>query len=61
MHAYMTSETSPDAPTTLLIATDTLTGLSMAYVVPQKGKGLYARAELKKFLYECGRTFGTLQ
>ena len=37
------------------------TGLGLAVVVPSKGENDYAKAELKKFIYECGRTFGVLQ
>ena len=45
----------------LLVATDIRTGLSMSVVVPQKGQLAYSAAELRKFIYECGRTFGMLQ
>ena len=60
-YAFMTSESSPDVQVTILNAVDVLTGIGLSVVVPGKGKGLYAKAELKKFLYECGRTFGILQ
>ena len=33
----------------------------MAVVVPRKGGNDYGVAEVKKFIYECGRTFGVLQ
>ena len=46
---------------TLLVAADILTGLSMAVVVPTKGGIAYSTAELRMFVYECGRTFGILQ
>ena len=32
-----------------------------AVIVPSKGENDYAAAELKNFIYECGRTFGILQ
>ena len=35
--------------------------MGLSVVVPHKGKGLYPKAEIKKFLYETGRTFGILQ
>lgn len=56
----MTSESNPDVQVTILTAADVLTGIGLS-VVPRKGKGLYAKAELKRFLDECGRTFGILQ
>ena len=40
---------------------DIVTGLEMTIVIPSKGNDNYAAAELKKFIYECGRTFGILQ
>ena len=45
----------------ILSACDIQTGLGMAVVVASKGENDYAIAELKKFIYECGRTFGILQ
>ena len=45
----------------ILSACDVQTGLGLAVVVPSKGENEYAKAELKKFIYECGRTFGVLQ
>ncbi|OLQ00764.1 hypothetical protein AK812_SmicGene16545 [Symbiodinium microadriaticum] len=45
----------------LLTAVDIVTGLGMTIVIPSKGNDDYAAAELKKFIYECGRTFGILQ
>ena len=56
-YSFMTSESSPDVQVTILNAVDVLTGLGLSVVVPGKGKGLYAKAELKKFLYECGKGF----
>ena len=40
---------------------DGQTGLSTAVVVPNKGRHSYSVAELKKFIYETGRTYGILQ
>ncbi len=45
----------------LLTAVDIVTGLGMTIVIPSKGNDDYAAAELKKFIYECGRTFGIVQ
>jgi len=44
----MTSEGSPEVQVTILNAVDVLTGIGLSVVVPNKGKSLYARAELKK-------------
>ena len=61
-YAFMNDENSPtDQQATILTLVDCLTGLGMACVTPFKGKSLYAKAEIKKILYECGRTFGVLQ
>jgi hypothetical protein len=57
----MTSEMDPEQQTTLLNAVDVTTKLAMTCVVPRKGRSRYAKAELKKFILEIGRTFGTLQ
>ncbi len=40
---------------------DIQTGLATAVVVPAKGRHTYSVAELKKFIYETGRTYGILQ
>ena len=45
----------------LLTAVDIVTGLGMTIVIPSKGNDDYAAAELKKFIYECGRTSGIVQ
>ena len=45
----------------LLTPVDIVTGSGMSVVIPSKGRDDYAVAELKKFIYECGRTFGILQ
>jgi len=59
--SFLTSESSPDKQVTVLNAVDVLTGMGLSVVVPHKGKSLYGKAELKKFIYECGRTFGIVQ
>eukprot|EP00439_Symbiodinium_sp_Y106_P076221 s2319_g15.t1 len=47
---------------TILNATDVQTGYSMAVVLPSKGSvAKYAVAELRKFVFEIGRTFGIVQ
>ena len=43
-----------------MTATDVQTGLATSVVVPAKGRHAYGIAELKKFVYETGRTFGIL-
>ena len=59
---YCFHSTDPALPLRkLLTAVDIVTGLGMSVVVPSKGSDDYAVAELKKFIYECGRTFGILQ
>ena len=60
-YSFMTSEMDPEQQTTLLNAVDVTTKLAMTCVVPRKGRSKYAKAELKKFILEVGRTFGTLQ
>ena len=47
---------------TILNATDVQTGYSMAVVLHSKGSvEKYAVAELRKFVFETGRTFGSIQ
>ena len=46
---------------TILTATDVQTGLATSVVVPATCRHAYGIAELKKFVYETGRTFGILQ
>ncbi|CAE7248181.1 unnamed protein product [Symbiodinium microadriaticum] len=47
---------------TILNATDEQTGYSMAVVLPAKGSiEKYAVAELRRFVFEVGRTFGIVQ
>ena len=59
---YCFHSTHKDLPLQkILSACDALTGLGLAVVVPSQGENDYAKAELKKFIYECGRTFGVLQ
>ena len=54
--------TGPDVgQRTVLTAVDVQTGLATAVVVPNKGRHQYSVAELKKFIYETGRTYGILQ
>ena len=45
----------------VLTAVDIQTGLATAALVPHKGRHKYSVAELKKFIYETGRTYGILQ
>ena len=40
---------------------DVQTGLGMSAVVPQKGRQKYCVAELKRFVFETGQSFGILQ
>ena len=57
---YCFVNTGPDVgQRTVLTAVDVQTGL--AIVVPNKGRHQYSVAELKKFIYETGRTYGILQ
>ena len=59
---YCFVNTGPDVgQPTILTAVDVQTGLSTAVVVPNKGRHSYSVAELKKFIYETGRTYGILQ
>ena len=44
-----------------LSACDVQTGMGIAVVDPSKGQREYAKAELQKFIFECGRTFSILQ
>ena len=47
---------------TILNATDVQTGYAMAIVLPAKGSiEKYAVAELRRFVFEIGRTFGIVQ
>ena len=47
---------------TILNATDAQTGYAMAIVLPAKGSiEKYAVAELRRFVFEIGRTFGIVQ
>ncbi|CAE7242687.1 unnamed protein product [Symbiodinium sp. CCMP2456] len=47
---------------TILNATDVQTGYAMAIVLPAKGSvEKYAVAELRRFVFEIGRTFGIIQ
>ena len=46
---------------TVLTAVDIQTGLGSAVVTPSKGKDQYCIAELKRFVFEIGRTYGIIQ
>jgi hypothetical protein len=46
---------------TVLTAIDVRTQMCMAAIVPSKGATPYTIAELKRFLFECGRTYAVLQ
>ena len=50
-----------EARATVLTAIDVRTQMCMAAIVPSKGAIPYAIAELKRFLFECGRTYAVLQ
>ena len=59
---YSFVNTGPDVgQRTILTVVDVQTGLSTAVVVPNEGRHSYSVAELKKFIYETGRTHGILQ
>ena len=46
---------------TVLTAVDIQTGLGSAVVTPSKGRDQYCIAELKRFVFEIGRTYGIIQ
>ena len=59
---YCFHSTRKDLPLQkILSACDVQTALGLAVVVPSKGESEYAKAESKKFIFECGRTLGVLQ
>ena len=59
---YCVVQTGPDVGKRLVLtAVDIQTGLATAVLVPHKGRHKYSVAELKKFIYETGRTYGILQ
>ena len=59
---YCLVDTGPDVGKRLVLtAVDIQTRLATAVVVPNKGRHTYSVAELKKFIYETGRTYGILQ
>ena len=60
-YGFLTSSLDPDQQTTALHAVDVITKLGMSVVVPRKGRSRYAKAELKKFIMEVGRTYGIVQ
>ena len=45
----------------ILTAVDVQTGLACASIVPSKECSNYSITEIKKFIYECGRTYGSVQ
>ena len=59
-HAFTTIP-EEDVRATVLTAIDVRTQMCMAAIVPSKGATPYAIAELKRFLFECGRTYAVLQ
>ena len=46
---------------TILNGGEMMYGLALACVVPNKGRSVYAEGELRRFIFETGRTFGVLQ
>ena len=59
---YCVVQTGPNVGKRLVLtAVDIQTGLATAVLVPHKGRHTYSVAELKKFIYETGRTYGILQ
>ena len=46
---------------TIITAADVQTAYPISVMVPAKGLDNYCEAELKRFIYEIGRTHGTLQ
>jgi hypothetical protein len=44
---------------TCLNAVDVMSGLALSVVVPCKGRSVCAQAELRRFVLETGRAFGT--
>ena len=54
--------TENDLPKRILNTTDIQTGYTMVIVLPAKGSvEKYAVAELRRFVFEIGRTFGIIQ
>ena len=45
----------------ILNARDVMSELALACAVPNKGRSVYAEGELRRFIFEAGRTFGVLQ
>ena len=54
-------DNSENPQVTLVTAIDLLSGLGLSCVAPNKGRSVYAQAELRRFVLETGRTFGILQ
>ena len=59
-YSFITDPETKDQ-VTLLNVRDVLSGLALSCVVPCKGHSVYAEGELRRFVLETGRTFGTLQ
>ena len=57
-YSFMSPELDPDQQVTLLNAVDVQSKLAMTRVTNKKGRSKYAKAELKKFVHEVGRTYG---
>ena len=59
---YCFLTTGDGCPTaTVLTAVDIQTGFGSAVVTPSKGRDQYSIAELKRFVFEIGRTYGIIQ
>ena len=54
--AFLSDYKGNDIP--VLTAIDVSSGLASATVLPSKARSNYAVTELKRFIFECGRTFG---
>ena len=60
-YAFLSTKEEPGVHATILTAIDVRTQLSMAIVIPSKKASRYAVTELKRFIYETGRTQAILQ
>ena len=59
---YCFVNTGPDVnQRAILTGVDVQTGLATAVVVPNQGRHTYSVAELRKFIYETGWTYGILR
>ena len=59
-YSFLTSELDTEKQVTHLNAVDVQTKLGMTCVIAKKGRSRCAKAELKKFILEVGRTFGII-